>query len=147
MWKADNARHNAMRTDRAINVVICNKYTLFREGIKALLDHSSVRPGGHIEVAGEAPTAKDAIEMLDRLRPDVVLMDVALPDLTGPETIRRVKAIAPGVEILIVSLSDDKAMVSRCLQAGAAGYIRTNDLPTKLKNAIQAVYRRGAHAA
>jgi len=146
MWKAGSTRRKMAHNDKTIRVLICNQYTLFREGLKALLDHASVNRGGHIEVSGEAHLAKDAIEMLIRLRPDVVLMDVNFPDLSGAEATRRVKAIAPGVEVLIVSLSDDKPLISRCMQAGASGFIRTNDLPMKLTSAIQSVSRR-AHAA
>jgi DNA-binding NarL/FixJ family response regulator len=131
-----------LRTEKKIRVLICNKCTLFREGIKALL----IR-GDRFEVAGEASSAREAVEKLAKLRPDVVLMDLTLPDQSGWETIRRMKSISPDIDILIVPLNDDKPQLFRCLQAGAAGHVRTNDFPLDLKNAIQNVYRRGAHAA
>jgi DNA-binding NarL/FixJ family response regulator len=129
-----------LRDEKTIRVLICNKYTLFREGIKALLPRD-----GRIEVVGEASSARQAIGMLGEIRPDVVLMDLIMPDLSGWEATRRIKAVAPGVEVLIVSLRDDKSLLFRCLKAGAAGYVRTNGL--QLKSAIQSVYRKGAHAA
>jgi DNA-binding NarL/FixJ family response regulator len=131
-----------MHRDKTIKILICNKYTLFREGIKAMLPR-----GGPIDVAGEASSAGEAIDMLNEVHPDVVLMDLTLPDLSGWEATRRIKAIDPGVEILIVSLNDDKPLLFRCLKAGAAGHVCTNGVPVQLRNAIQSVYRRGAHAA
>ena len=131
-----------MLRHKTIQVLICNQYTLFREGIKALLPR-----GGPINVVGEASSARAAIDMLGDVRPDVVLMDLSMPDMSGWEATQCIKAIAPGVEVLVVSLNDDKALLFRCLKAGAAGHVRTNDVPVQLRNAIQSVYRRGAHAA
>jgi two-component system, NarL family, nitrate/nitrite response regulator NarL len=128
--------------EKPIRVLICNKYTLFREGIKAMLPR-----GGRIEIAGEASCAKQAIGMLAEVQPDVVLMDLALPDMGGWEATRRIKAIAPDIKVLIVSLSDDKPFLFRCLKAGAAGHVCATDLPLHLQNSIQTVYRGGAHAA
>ena len=79
------------RTNRKIRVLICNKYVLFREGIKSLL-----RDGTLIEIVGEADTARQAIDQAARLRPDVVLMDLVTPDLSGFEATRRIKAVHPG---------------------------------------------------
>ena len=131
-----------LRSENTIRVLICNKYTLFREGIKAML-----ASGGEIEVAGETSYAMQAIGMLAEIRPHVVLMDLVLPDLSGWEATRRIKEIAPDVEVLIVPLSDDQPMLLLCLKAGAAGHVRTNDLPRQLTSAIQNAYMRGAHAA
>jgi len=136
------AYNKMLRGEKTIRVLICNKYALFREGIKALLPQ-----GGRIEVVGEAASARQAIGMVDQLRPDVVLLDVTMPDLSGREATRRIKAIAPGVKVLIIPRYDDKPLLSGCLKAGAAGYVGTHDLPLQLKSAIQTVYRRGAHAA
>jgi len=128
--------------ERAIRVLICNNYTLFREGIKAMLP-----PGGPIEVAGEACSALEAIGMLFESRADVVLMDLTMPDLSAWEATRRIKEIAPGVAVVIVPLSEDQPMLFRCLNAGAAGYVRSSDLQVQLKSAIQTAYRSSAHAA
>jgi len=67
-------------THKKIRVLICNKYVLFREGIKSLL-----REGALIEIVGEADTARQAIDQAARLLPDVVLMDLVTPDLSGSE--------------------------------------------------------------
>jgi DNA-binding NarL/FixJ family response regulator len=127
---------------RRIRVLICNQYTLFREGIKALLEK-----GTPIEVVGEADTAAEAIEQLKRLKPDVVLMDVGTPDLTGFEATRRIKAVDPHVKILILSVHQDEVLISRCLEAGASGYIRKYDRAAQLQSAIDAVCHVSERAA
>lgn len=128
--------------NKAIKVLICNKHTLFREGIKALLQE-----GTPVEIVGETDTATQAIELLATRKPDVVLMDAATKDLSGSEATRRIKAVDSNVKILIVSLYDDEALISGCLAAGASGYIRMNAESVQLKSAINAICRRPAHAA
>jgi DNA-binding NarL/FixJ family response regulator len=128
------------RTNRKIRVLICNKYALFREGIKSLL-----RNGTRIEIVGEADTARQAIDQAARLRPDVVLMDLVTPDLTGFEATRRIRAVHPDVRVLILSLRDDEALVSRCFEAGASGYIPKDDHASQLQSAIDAVCRFGEY--
>jgi DNA-binding NarL/FixJ family response regulator len=127
---------------RPSRVLICNHHTLFRHGIKALLEQAAT-----IEIVGEAPTARRALSLLERVQPDVVLMDTTMPDLTGSEAIRRIKALYPGVTVLILSLNGDEKLVAHCLEAGAYDYIRSNDQPVRLKRAINNACRRVAHAA
>ena len=114
------------RAGRRIGVLICNQYTLFREGIKALLEKET-----SIEIVGETSTAAEAIEQLERLKPDVVLMDVGTPDLTGFEATQRMKAIDPHVKVLILSVHEDEALISRCLEAGDS-FLSTNDASRRL---------------
>jgi two-component system response regulator DevR len=126
--------------EKSIRVLLCNKYTLFREGIKALLLN-----GPAIEIVGEAATAAQALELLERVRPDVVLLDATTSESSSDVT-RRIKAIDPEVEVLILSLADDEQLISGCLAAGAAGYIRKDDEPFRLRQAISTAYR-GHHRA
>jgi len=121
------------RAHRKIRVLICNRYALFREGIKRLLDKEPL-----FEIVGEANTARQAIGQTARLRPDVVLMDLVTPDLSGSEATRRIKAVHPEVSVLILSLRDDETLVSHCFEAGASGYIRKNDHASQLQGAIDA---------
>ena len=127
-------------TPRKIRVLICNEYALFRECIKSLL-----REGTLIEIVGETNTGRRAIVKAERLRPDVVLMDLMTPDLSGSEATRRIKAVHPAVRILILSLHEDEALASNCLEAGASGYIRQSDQPWQLHSAIDAVCRSGEY--
>jgi DNA-binding NarL/FixJ family response regulator len=128
------------KTHKKIRVLICNKYVLFREGIKSLL-----RDGTLIEIVGEADTARQAIDQAARLKPDVVLMDLITPDLSGSEATRRIKAVHPDVRVLILSLRDDETLVSRCFEAGASGYIPKDDHALQLHCAIDEVCRFGAY--
>jgi len=131
-----------MSTGKKIRVLVCNRYALFRQGIKELLPQ-----GSPIEVVGEAATARQALHLVERLRPDVVLMDATMRDASGSEATRRIKALDPGVHILIVSLDDDRLLISGCLNAGATGYVRNGDRSGKLKSAIQMACRDGAPTA
>ena len=128
------------KTHKKIRVLICNKYVLFREGIKSLLQDGTL-----IEVVSEAATARQAINQAARLRPDVVLMDLVTPDLSGSEAIRRLKAVHPDVRVLILSLLDDETLVSRCFEAGASGYIPKDDHALQLHSAIDEVCRFGEY--
>jgi len=125
---------------RKIRVLICNQYVLFREGIKCLIGDGTL-----IEIVGEADTARQAIDQTARLRPDVVLMDLMTPDLSGFEATRRIKAVHPDVRVLILSLRDDDALASRCFEAGASGYVRPNDRAWQLQSAIDSVCARGEY--
>jgi len=128
------------KTRKKIRVLICNKYVLFREGIKSLLQDGTL-----IEIVGEADTALQAIDQAARLRPDVVLMDLVTPDLSGSDATRRIKAIHPDVRVLILSLRDDETLVSNCFEAGASGYIPKGDHALQLQSAIDSVCRSGEY--
>jgi len=125
-----------------IRILICNKYTLFREGIKALLQQGIV-----IEVAAEASTAKEAIKQLKRVKPDVVLLDATTPDVSGSQTVQRMKTIYPEAKILILSMDDDDRLVDACIEAGAIGCIRKDDSAFNLKRTINRACGRDARAA
>jgi DNA-binding NarL/FixJ family response regulator len=132
---------NMTRRQKTIRVLICNRYTLFREGIKALTEGTPIR------IVGEAANAEQALHLLQQLHPDVVLLDAAEPDASGSDATRRIKALDPHVEVLIVSLYDDEPLISGCMDAGAAGWIRKNDQSWRLRQAIHTAGRRSHRAA
>jgi DNA-binding NarL/FixJ family response regulator len=113
---------------------------MFRDGIKALFRQTG------IEIVGEAATAQQTLMLVEGLRPDVVLLDATMPNLSCSETTRRIKAAAPQVEVLILSLDDDEQLIANCLRAGAAGYIRRDDQPLQVLRSIRNACRR-VHAA
>jgi DNA-binding NarL/FixJ family response regulator len=131
-----------MRNHKKIRVVICNQYTLFREGIKAMFG-----PESPIAVVGEADTARKMLRVVQRLHPDVVLMDTTMPDSSGSKATRMVKASNPNVKVLIVSLYDDEPLISSCLTAGAVGFIRHTQRSEQLKHAILLARGKGVRAA
>lgn len=127
--------------NRKARVLICNQYTLFREGMKALF-----RQGNVAEIVGEASTAASAIEQARRLRPEVVLMDMVMPDLSGLDITRRLKSAHPEGKILIVTMHDvDERLLTRCLEAGASGYVLKGTRGPELENAIDAVCGGGQY--
>jgi two-component system, NarL family, response regulator NreC len=119
-----------------IRVLICDDHTLFREGIKSLL-----RNEDSVEVVGEATDGRQAVDRTAALHPNVVLMDISMPDLSGFEATRRLREADESVKVLILTMHDDEELVARCLEAGAAGYIMKDAPASQLIFAIQAVYR------
>jgi DNA-binding NarL/FixJ family response regulator len=126
------------RTRKRIKVLVCTRFTLFRDGLKALFE-----PSDRLEIAADTATGEEAIQAAERLRPDVVLLDVDLPDLSGFATMHRILAVDPDARILIMTLSrNHRGQIARCLESGAAGLIRRKDRPEQLEAAILAVVGR-----
>ena len=128
--------------DKLIRIVICTRHTLLREGIKALLTR-----GGPIEIAGEAVTTAEAVALLTRVIPDVILMDPCAPDLSGSEATRLMKAACPHVKVLVLALDADASVIADCILAGASAYIGNYDEPRHLRIAIRGVCGKKARAA
>ncbi|HWF08962.1 MAG TPA: response regulator transcription factor [Bryobacteraceae bacterium] len=131
-----------MSSQGPIRVLICNRYTLFREGIRALLGE-----GIPMDVVAEACTAGEAILMVERLHPDVVLLDATTPDASGSESTRRMKAVDPEVSVVILSMNDDEILRQRCLEAGADGFVSKEDQAWHLKRIINNVCGRHTRTA
>jgi DNA-binding NarL/FixJ family response regulator len=105
-------------------------------GLKALLAN---RQG--VEVVGEASTGREALTVVERLHPDVVLMDVSMPDLNGIEATAKLADTHPAVRVIIVSSHDDEVLVKRALKASAKGYLLKTASPQELEAAISSVMR------
>ncbi|HHH41091.1 MAG TPA: response regulator transcription factor [Chloroflexi bacterium] len=119
-----------------IRVLIADDHAIVRAGIRSLLeDHAD------IEVVGEAGSGCEAIEQTLRLRPDVVLMDIAMRDLSGLEATRAIKAQAPQVNVLALTMHDREEYFFAMLKAGALGYVLKESGPEELLAAIRAVHR------
>jgi len=115
-------------------VLVCDDHAVFREGVKQVL---SSQPD--LDVVGEASNGLEAVQMARRLRPEVVLMDIAMPLLRGFDATRRIKRYCPDTRVLIFSIYEDDDMVARCLAAGASGYVLKDTPPLQLIYAIQSV--------
>ncbi len=122
-------------TDR-IRVLIVDDHAIVRKGIRALL---ATEPG--VEVVGEAEDGQQAVTHTGRLRPDIVLMDLVMPEFDGIEAIARITAEYPETRILVLTsfAADDK--VFPAIKAGALGYLLKDSTPGELVQAIQQVHR------
>jgi len=121
---------------RSIRVLVADDHVVVRQGIRALL---ATEPD--IEVVGEAENGREAVAETDRLQPDVILMDLVMPEMDGIEAIRRITAQQPEARILVLTsfAADDK--VFPAIKAGALGYLLKDSEPEELVGAIHQVHR------
>ena len=121
---------------KKIRVLVVDDHTLVRDGIRALLQLVA-----DIEVVGEATNGKEALEKVEELTPDVVLMDLAMPIMGGLEATRRIRRQFPGTKVLALTQYDDSEYVVPIIEAGARGFVTKMAAFSELTSAIQAVYR------
>ena len=121
---------------KKIKVLIADDHTLVRQGIRSLLALTA-----DIEIVGEAADGREAIEKVRQLAPDVVLMDLAMPNMGGLEATRRIRREFPATKVLAVTQYDDSEYVIPVIEAGARGFVTKMASPLELASAIQAVYR------
>jgi DNA-binding NarL/FixJ family response regulator len=117
-------------------VLIADDHVLVRAGIRALVEKQS-----NMEVVAEASNGREALALLRHHQPDVVLMDISMPELNGLEAIRQVTEELPNVQSLILSMHADEEHVWQALQAGASGYLVKGGSLAELELAINAVAR------
>jgi two-component system response regulator NreC len=123
-----------------IKVLLCDDHTLFREGIKAILkDETS------IEIVGEAADGRQAVAKALELQPDVVLMDIAMPDLSGFDATRRIVQANAQAKVLILTMYEEEEVINRCLSAGASGYVLKDAPRAHLIHAIDVVNKGGQY--
>ncbi|MBR6579716.1 MAG: response regulator transcription factor [Ruminococcus sp.] len=117
-----------------INVLIADDVAVLRMGLKAVLSQDS-----EINVVGEAGNGKEAYELAVRLKPDVVLMDMRMPDFDGGYGTRQIKDKLSGVKVLVLTTFDDKETVEKAMSSGADGYILKEMDSSQVINSIKAV--------
>lgn len=115
-------------------ILLVDDHTLFREGLKVLLKQSAM-----FEVAGEAGTVGEACEKANKLRPDIILMDLALPDLSGIEGTRIILGQLPSVKVVVISMYSKMDHITKALQAGAVGYLVKDTTADMLLTALDTV--------
>ncbi|MBI3895008.1 MAG: response regulator transcription factor [Acidobacteria bacterium] len=123
-----------------MRMLICDDHTLFREGIKSILSGDP-----SIEVIGEAADGRQAVEYTGRLHPDVILMDVSMPEMIGYEAIRRISKADKNVKILVLTMYEEEEIIGLCLNAGASGYILKDAPAGQLIEAIHIVHEGGKY--
>ncbi|GAA2972563.1 DNA-binding NarL/FixJ family response regulator [Microbacterium terrae] len=115
-----------------IRVIVVDDHPIFRRGLIALLRAHD------IEVVGEAGNGLEALEIVTAESPDVVLMDISMPDLGGIEATERLLALDPAARVVVITLHDDEATVARALAAGASAYVTKQSSPEQILAAVQA---------
>jgi DNA-binding NarL/FixJ family response regulator len=116
-----------------IRVIIADDHHLVRQGIRSLLEKAS-----DIEVVGEAADGQEAIGLVERLIPDVLVTDVAMPRLDGNQVVERVRAMDAATQVIILSMYSDEALVRQTLRNGAKGYLLKQSVTEELLLAIRA---------
>lgn len=119
-----------------IQVIIVDDHPMFRGGLRALL---TTDPG--MEVVGEANDAETAITLVEQLQPDVVIMDIQLPAISGIEATRRVQDMSPHIGILVVTMFEDDYSVFAAMRAGARGYVLKDANEDDILRAIRSIAR------
>ncbi len=119
-----------------IRILIADDHFVVRQGLATLLS-----PRNGMEVIGEAATGLDAVDLARQLNPDVILMDMSMPEMDGPEAIRLIKQENPKARILVLTSFGDSNRISDAVQAGALGYLLKDSSPDDLLHAIGSVYR------
>jgi DNA-binding NarL/FixJ family response regulator len=122
-------------TTTPIRVLVADDHALFRAGLRGLLDTVP-----DTTVVGEAATGDETVTMADRLRPDVVLMDIAMPDGNGIDATQRIVRAHPEIGVLMLSMLEDDESLFAAMRAGARGYVLKGVSPSRILRAIRVVH-------
>src|SRR5579864_7551864 len=119
-----------------IKLFLCDDHALFRKGVIAVFHNDTT-----IEVVGEAGNGKEAIERIKLVHPDVVLMDISMPEMNGLEATRRIVQSSAAPKVLILTMQDEDDLIVRCLEAGASGYILKDAPSSQLIDAVKQAFK------
>lgn len=119
-----------------IRILIADDHGVLRAGLRALLDGES-----GMTVVGEASDGNSVLQLAHHQRPDIVLLDISMPDANGIEVTRKLKAAHPDVRVLILTVHEDEKLLREAIRVGAGGYIVKRAIESELINAIHAVHR------
>ena len=118
-----------------VKILLVDDHMILREGLRSLFANEV-----DFEVVGEADDGREALLLTEELQPDVVLMDVSMPNLNGIEATRQIRRYHPEVKVVILSMYADEMYVYQALQAGASGYVLKQGSAAEASKAIRAVY-------
>ncbi len=125
---------------KKIRILVADDHAVVRQGFRLILSAQS-----DMEIVGEAGDGREAVEMAERLKPELVVMDVAMPGLNGIEATRRLAESAPHTRVLALSMHEDSVYVREILRAGAKGYLLKDSIDRDLLAAVRAVGRGEAY--
>lgn len=123
---------------KPITLLLAEDHQIVREGLRSLLELE-----GDIQVIGEAATGRQAVQMARRLRPDVIVLDIAMPELNGLEAARQIRRETPETRVLILSAHNDEGYVDQVLALGAAGFLLKQTSSNILVEAVRHVAQGG----
>lgn len=118
-------------------IILADDHKMFRQGVKMIIDETD-----DLKVIGEADDGLELLELLKKLSPQMVILDISMPKMRGVEATREIKIIDPGMKILILTMHRNKELLYHCFSAGAEGYLLKEDTDTELFSAVDAI-RRG----
>ena len=121
---------------KEIKIVLVDDHQIVRDGIKSLLEGES-----EIEILGEASNGKELFALLETIKPNILLLDISLPDMSGIEITKKLNEIYPKINILILSMYTNEEFILNALKSGAKGYLPKNSTRDELIEAIFAVYQ------
>ena len=123
-----------------IRILIADDHAVYREGLRAVLG-----PEPDMEIVGEAGAGKEVVERAAELRPDIVLMDIQMPQINGIEATRRILEASPDVGVVVLTMFEDDDSVFSAMRAGARGYVLKGAHPTEILKVLRAVASGEAH--
>ena len=133
-------RKNTLVPPKVKRAIIADDHRIMREGLRSLLDRT-----GEFECIAEADDGYQAVMLATELRPDVVIMDIAMPNLNGIEATRQIKTELPEVEVVVLSMHATRNYVLQVLQAGASAYLLKDSAFEELSTALLAISRGGMY--
>jgi len=123
-----------------VRILVADDHAIIRRGLRALLAHDP-----EFEIVGEACDGIEAVELAERVRPDVAILDVSMPHLNGLEAARRILSTLPGTHIVLLTVHADETYLLGALKAGARGYVLKNSAEVEVVEAVRAVTRGKAY--
>lgn len=124
------------RTAKKLRILLADDHELVRRGVRSLLRS---QPGW--TVVGEAKKGPEAVVKAKKLKPDIAILDISMPEMDGLEATRQIQNHAPGSKVLVLTMHESDQMVRRVLEAGASGYVLKSDLADQLVKAVRSVSR------
>ena len=115
-------------------IVLADDHVLVRQGIRKLIEESP-----DLQVVGEASDGSELLELLRNVKADLAILDITMPNISGIEATQRVKAIYPGLKVLILTMHKGRELLEHAIAAGANGYLLKEDAPRELLNAIKTI--------
>ncbi len=122
---------------KKLRIMLADDHEILRRGLRAILTEQA-----DWEICGEASNGRQAVEMADRLRPDVIVMDLSMPELNGVEATRKIRRKVPQAQVLALTFDESESLLREMVSAGAAGYVLKKDVGRSL---IQAVRHLAEH--